>query len=151
MSKLQGGRGRGFLDSGLVNTVVRLSPEGAYIHTQSESQWQRCQGHTNESGGMAHSREKQCNCPPSVMAWHTLTVVTWCQPPLGAQCTKLDKMPLRTADVSDVFSSPGVYHRVRDLLCINYWGGYQCASVLSLLSHTKKDTVSSPGPGVCKC
>lgn len=33
MSRLQGGGGRGFLQGGLANVVVRLSPEGAYIYT----------------------------------------------------------------------------------------------------------------------
>lgn len=33
MRRLQGGSGAGFLQSGLVNAVVRLSPEGAYIYT----------------------------------------------------------------------------------------------------------------------
>ncbi|KAI4792961.1 hypothetical protein KUCAC02_033019 [Chaenocephalus aceratus] len=34
--------------------VVRLSPEGAYIHTVSESLRLCCQGQANESGGTAH-------------------------------------------------------------------------------------------------
>ncbi|KAI9536473.1 hypothetical protein NQZ68_033062 [Dissostichus eleginoides] len=55
--------------------VVRLSPEGAYIHTVRESLRLCCQGQANESGGMAHCGES--NCPPSVTPPCSSTVATY--------------------------------------------------------------------------